>query len=90
MRRKLFHAPRAGWRCQRRPKHRSRKGVGPGKRAAAYDPELDRIISEDEAAKIRGVSPDTLKRNSERGGKPERKRLSMRRVGYVLREVLEE
>jgi hypothetical protein len=66
------------------------KVSAPGKKAAAYDPELDRIISEDEAAKIRGVSPDTLKRNSERGGKPERKRLSMRRVGYVLREVLEE
>jgi predicted DNA-binding transcriptional regulator AlpA len=54
---------------------------------AKYDP-LDRIISENEAAKIRGISPDTLRRNSERGGKPERLRLSMRRVGYRLREVL--
>jgi hypothetical protein len=49
---------------------------------------LDRIISEAEAAKIRGVSPDTLRRNSERGGQPERLRLSKRRVGYRLREVL--
>ena len=54
---------------------------------AKYDP-LDQIISENEAAKIRGISPDTLRRNSERGGKPERLRLSMRRVGYRLREVL--
>jgi hypothetical protein len=53
-----------------------------------YDP-LDRIISENEAAKIRGISPDTLRRNAERGGKPERLRLSLRRVGYRLREVLE-
>jgi hypothetical protein len=57
--------------------------------AAAYDPDLDRIISEDEAAKIRGVSPDTLRRNSERGNKPTRLKLSLRRVGYRLREVLE-
>ena len=55
---------------------------------AKYDP-LDRIIPENEAAKLRGVSPDTLRRNAERGGKPERLRLSPRRVGYRLREVLE-
>jgi predicted DNA-binding transcriptional regulator AlpA len=47
-----------------------------------------RIISEKEAAKIRGVSEDTLKRNSERGGKPKRVQISKRRVGYWLDEVL--
>jgi hypothetical protein len=48
-----------------------------------------RIISEKEAARIRGVSEDTLKRNSERGGKPTRIRISKRRVGYWLHECLD-
>ena len=47
-----------------------------------------RIISEKEAAEIRGVSPDTLKRNSDRGRKPQRVKVSARRVGYWLDEVL--
>jgi predicted DNA-binding transcriptional regulator AlpA len=47
-----------------------------------------RIITEKEAAKIRGVSADTLRRNSERGSKPTRVKLSKRRVGYWLDEVL--
>jgi predicted DNA-binding transcriptional regulator AlpA len=50
---------------------------------------LERIVSEAEAAKLRGVSPDTLKRAALRGEGPERLRLSPRRVGYRLREVLE-
>jgi hypothetical protein len=50
---------------------------------------LERIVSEAEAAKLRGVSPDTLKRAAMRGEGPERLRLSPRRVGYRLREVLE-
>lgn len=48
-----------------------------------------RIISEKEAAKICGCSEDTLKRNSDRGGKPTRVKISPRRVGYWLDEVLE-
>jgi predicted DNA-binding transcriptional regulator AlpA len=48
-----------------------------------------RIITEKEAAQIRGCSEDTLKRNSERGGKPTRVKISKRRVGYWLDEVLE-
>jgi hypothetical protein len=51
--------------------------------------DLNRIVSEDEAAWRRGVSPDTLRRHSERTGKPRRFHLSARRVGYLLREVLE-
>jgi predicted DNA-binding transcriptional regulator AlpA len=64
------------------------------KRQPKFDPALDkifaekRVISEDEAARILGVSPDTLRRNAERGNKPERLRLSARRVGYRLSEVL--
>jgi predicted DNA-binding transcriptional regulator AlpA len=47
-----------------------------------------RIISEREAAQIRGVSEDTLRRNSERGGKPTRVRVSPRRIGYWYDEVI--
>ena len=48
----------------------------------------DRIVSEKEPAEIRGVSPDTLRRAAERGEGPERIRLSPRRVGYRLSELL--
>ena len=51
-------------------------------------PTPDRIVSEKEAAEIRGVSPDTLQRQAERGEGPERIRLSPRRVGYRLSELL--
>jgi predicted DNA-binding transcriptional regulator AlpA len=49
----------------------------------------DRIISEKEAAQLRNVSPDTLRRQAARGEGPRRIRLSPRRVGYRLSEVLD-
>lgn len=48
-----------------------------------------RLISEREAAQIRGVSEDTLRRNSERGGKPRRVQISKGRIGYWRDEVVE-
>jgi predicted DNA-binding transcriptional regulator AlpA len=51
--------------------------------------ELERIVSEEEAARLRGVSPDTLKRLALQTGKPRRRQLSPRRVGYRLGDVLE-
>jgi predicted DNA-binding transcriptional regulator AlpA len=48
----------------------------------------DRIVSEREAAQIRNVSPDTLRRLAARGEGPRRIKLSPRRVGYRLSEVL--
>jgi predicted DNA-binding transcriptional regulator AlpA len=48
----------------------------------------DRIVSEKEATKIRGVSRETLRRQHERGEGPKRIRLSPGRVGYRLSELL--
>ena len=48
----------------------------------------DRLISETEAASIYGVSRDTLRRRIERGEGPPKIRMSPRRVGYRLRDVL--
>jgi predicted DNA-binding transcriptional regulator AlpA len=48
----------------------------------------DRIVSEKTAAEIRGVSPDTLRRQAARGEGPQRIRLSPRRVGYRMSEIL--
>jgi predicted DNA-binding transcriptional regulator AlpA len=47
----------------------------------------DRIVSEKEAAKIRGVSEYTLRRQAARGEGPTRIRLSPRRVGYRYSEL---
>lgn len=47
-----------------------------------------RIISLKEAARLRGVSVDTLKRESAKTGKPEIVRLSARRRGCRLGEIL--
>ena len=52
-------------------------------------PPPDRIVSEVEAAALRNVSPDTLRRIALATGKPRRLRLSPRRVGYRLSEVLD-
>jgi len=49
----------------------------------------DRIVGEREAARLRNVSPDTLRRVAIATGKPRRLRLSPRRVGYRLSEVLD-
>jgi hypothetical protein len=48
----------------------------------------DRIVSEKEAARIRGVSEYTLRRQAERGEGPERIRLSPRRIGYRISDLL--
>jgi predicted DNA-binding transcriptional regulator AlpA len=50
--------------------------------------DLEKIVSEKEAAELRGVSRDTLRRMAARGEGPKRIKLSPRRVGYKLREVL--
>jgi predicted DNA-binding transcriptional regulator AlpA len=48
----------------------------------------DRIISESEACVLLGVSADTLQRRSRRGEGPARLKLSPRRVGYRLADIL--
>lgn len=53
------------------------------------DPDLDRIVSLREAARLRSVSVDTLRRNAARGLKPRIIELSPRRRGCRLREVLQ-
>jgi predicted DNA-binding transcriptional regulator AlpA len=59
------------------------------KQPAAPAPAKDRIVSEKEAAEIRGVSRDTLRRQAQRGEGPRRIQLSERRVGYRLSELFE-
>ncbi len=46
------------------PKGSKRSGLGPQK----LDPELDRMISEAEAARLRATSRDTLRRQAPRRG----------------------
>jgi predicted DNA-binding transcriptional regulator AlpA len=50
--------------------------------------ELEKIIDEKEAARLRGVSVDTLRRQAARGEGPHRIRLSPRRVGYRLGDII--
>lgn len=50
--------------------------------------ELERILSEQDAAYLLGISPDTLRRKSLRDGKPRRIQISPRRIGYKLNELL--
>jgi predicted DNA-binding transcriptional regulator AlpA len=49
----------------------------------------DRILSQDEAAKIRGVTRETLRRMSESGIGPRRVQLSPGRFGYLASDFLE-
>ena len=56
----------------------------------SHDFTLDRIISETEAAGLNGVSRDTFRRRIDRGEGPPKIRMSPRRVGYRLREVLDD
>lgn len=51
-------------------------------------PANDRIVSEREAAQIRGVSEYTLRRQAQRGEGPERIQLSPRRIGYRYSSLL--
>jgi predicted DNA-binding transcriptional regulator AlpA len=55
-----------------------------------YDFALDRIISETEAAGLNGVSRDTFRRRTDRGEGPPKIRMSPRRIGYRLRDVLDD
>jgi predicted DNA-binding transcriptional regulator AlpA len=50
--------------------------------------ELQRVIDEKKAADLGGISVDTLRRMSARGEGPRRIKLSPRRVGYRMAEVL--
>jgi hypothetical protein len=50
--------------------------------------DMRRIIDEKEAARLRNISVDTLRRMSARGEGPERLRLSPRRVGYRIADVI--
>jgi hypothetical protein len=52
--------------------------------------ERRRIISIGEAARLRGVSKDTLKRQALKTGKPKIVRVSERRIGFRLGEILGE
>ena len=47
-------------------------------------PNIDRVVSEKQAADILGYSPDTLRREFRAGRGPARVRLSGRRIGYRL------
>jgi predicted DNA-binding transcriptional regulator AlpA len=51
------------------------------------DPAANRVVSETVAAKLIGLSVDTLRRACMRGEGPPRLRLSPRRVGYRLRDL---
>jgi hypothetical protein len=48
----------------------------------------EQIIPEEEAARLRNVSVDTLRRQAKRGEGPKRLRLSPRRVGYKRKDAL--
>jgi hypothetical protein len=49
----------------------------------------DRILTQEEAAKIRGVSRETLRGMSDRGEGPQRLQLSRRRYGYRASDFIE-
>jgi hypothetical protein len=61
----------------------------PAKTARFNPTDLNRFADEAEAAWRKGVSPNTLNRQSRKTGKPKRYRLSDRRFGYWLPEVLD-
>jgi predicted DNA-binding transcriptional regulator AlpA len=49
----------------------------------------DRILTQEEAAKIRGVTRETLRKMSEDGTGPRRLQLSEKRFGYRASDFLE-
>jgi predicted DNA-binding transcriptional regulator AlpA len=55
--------------------------------ATPSNSELDRVVSEAEAAKILGYSKDTLRRQFRAGTAPARVRLSAARTGYRLSSI---
>ena len=50
--------------------------------------ELERILGEQDAAHLLGISADTLRRKAIREGNPRRIQISPRRIGYKLKELL--
>jgi predicted DNA-binding transcriptional regulator AlpA len=52
--------------------------------------EHERLISEPEAAALYGFSTDTLRRRTARGEGPRKIKISKRRIGYRLRDVLDD
>jgi predicted DNA-binding transcriptional regulator AlpA len=54
---------------------------------ARFSPDLDRVISESDAATLLGLSKDTLRRRFRDGASPPRVRLSLRRIGYRLSDL---
>ena len=48
---------------------------------------VDRVVSENEAAAILGYSKDTLRREFKAGRAPPRVRLSAKRIGYRLSAI---
>ena len=48
----------------------------------------DRILTQTEAAKIRGISRETLRKMSEDGLGPKRVQLSKKRFGYLASDFL--
>jgi predicted DNA-binding transcriptional regulator AlpA len=60
-----------------------------GARAGPWSkwPDLDRVLTEAEAARIMGCSQDTLRREFRAGNSPPRIRISGRRIGYRLSAI---
>jgi predicted DNA-binding transcriptional regulator AlpA len=54
---------------------------------ARLSPDLDRVVSEDDAAKLLSLSKDSLRRAFRAGRAPPRVRLSLRRIGYRLSDI---
>jgi len=50
--------------------------------------ELQRVVSEREAARLLGVGHDTLRRMVARGEGPKKIRISSGRVGYRIADIL--
>jgi hypothetical protein len=67
----------------------STKWTGPAVRDELSAIERRRKISVDEAARLRGVHPDTLLRQNKLTGKPKIYQLSQRRRGFELGEILD-
>ena len=59
----------------------------PSAAPAHFFSDLDRIISEPDAARFLGLSRDTLRRQFRAGASPPRVRLGVRRIGYRLSDL---
>jgi hypothetical protein len=79
-------APSEARSCAQGPLMNRNAASSPPTELSALD--LRKIVDEREAARLRGISVDTLRRQSARGEGPARIQLSPRRVGYRLGDVL--